>query len=88
MIKFIFFHYFSSIILLHNRQGFQHISESVYFGLCSKLGTSQLVANLREIADFNDLIYRRISSKKRAKMLSGSTREGIRIKGSDLDFMF
>lgn len=86
--KLIFFKYVSSIILFHNKQGFQHISESVFCGLCSKLSTSQLVALLRETANFYDLIYSRISSKKRTRMLSGSTREGMRIKGSDMDYMY
>ncbi|XP_052684008.1 uncharacterized protein LOC128164275 [Crassostrea angulata] len=68
--------------------GLQHMSESVYCGLCSKLGTSQRVAILREIQDFYDLIFKRLSSREETRMLSGSTREGIQIEGSDHDYMF
>ncbi|XP_062620537.1 uncharacterized protein LOC134282103 isoform X2 [Saccostrea cucullata] len=65
----------------------QHISESVFVGLCHKLGTSELVAMSRDMMDLEDMVDNLIASDGISVMVSGSLREGLRLKGSDLDFM-
>nr|XP_011424308.2 uncharacterized protein LOC105326143 [Crassostrea gigas] len=67
----------------------QHMSESVFVGLCEILGTSQQVALRRETEDIKDMMKRRlITYDENIEMLSGSRREGFRLEGSDLDYMF
>ncbi|XP_062591541.1 uncharacterized protein LOC134253034, partial [Saccostrea cucullata] len=67
----------------------QHISESVFVGLCRKVGTSQLVAMRRDMVDIWDKVKNQVkSSDNISVMLSGSYREGLRLEGSDLDFMY
>lgn len=65
------------------------MSESVYHGLFfSIFGTLKHVVILRETQDIYDLIYKRISSNKRVtRVLSGSSREGSRMEGSDMDYV-
>lgn len=83
------FNYRSSIIFLHSKTGFQHMSELVHQGLCFfELGTSENVATVRETQDFYELIYKRVSNKRATMMLSGNTKEGFRMKGSDMDYMY
>ncbi|XP_011424308.3 uncharacterized protein [Magallana gigas] len=70
-------------------EGLQHLSESVFVGLCEVLGTSQQVALRRETADIKDMMKRRlITYDGTIEMVSGSDREGFRLKGSDLDSMY
>eukprot|EP00105_Crassostrea_gigas_P012121 XP_011428016.1 PREDICTED: uncharacterized protein LOC105328718 [Crassostrea gigas] len=69
-------------------EGMQHISESVFVGLCEIVGTSQLVALRRETKDIVEMVRRRMAPDDGAtQMLSGSRREGFRLKGSDVDVM-
>ncbi|XP_062572651.1 uncharacterized protein LOC134234591 [Saccostrea cucullata] len=72
---------------LHNKRLIQHISESVFVGLCRKVGTSQLVAMRREMMDIKDMVENQVSRDDKSVILSGSFREGFRLKGSDIDYM-
>eukprot|EP00105_Crassostrea_gigas_P020288 XP_011439031.1 PREDICTED: uncharacterized protein LOC105336423 [Crassostrea gigas] len=66
----------------------QRISESVYVGMCLKIGTQQQVTNRRDIQDIKEmLINNEMLNEPTIVMLSGSHREGFRLSGSDLDFM-
>ena len=61
------------------------ISESVYVGLCLKIGTPQQVAIRRDVWDIREILdYKAAISK----MVSGSRREGFRFEDSDIDIMF
>nr|XP_022298631.1 uncharacterized protein LOC111107639 [Crassostrea virginica] len=67
----------------------QTISESVYVGLCLKIGTSQQVAIRRDLWDIRELVEQKVKSTDYfVKMVSGSKREGFGFKDSDFDFMF
>eukprot|EP00105_Crassostrea_gigas_P018545 XP_011436702.1 PREDICTED: uncharacterized protein LOC105334823 [Crassostrea gigas] len=67
----------------------QHMSESVFVGLCKKVGTSQHVAIRRETKDIMEMVERRVTPNDGImRMVSGSTREGFRLEGSDIDMMF
>lgn len=71
------------------KAGTNHISESVFRGLCLQLGTSQIVAIRRETRDLKDIFYGRLSTSDGfTRMLTGSSREGFRMKGSDMDVMW
>nr|XP_022310088.1 uncharacterized protein LOC111115592 [Crassostrea virginica] len=67
----------------------QKLSESVYVGLCLKLGTPQEVAIRREVNDTAELVDTKGKSRKpnNITMLGGSRGEGFRFKDSDLDIM-
>ncbi|XP_062607744.1 uncharacterized protein LOC134269558 [Saccostrea cucullata] len=66
----------------------KRMSESVFMGLCDKLGTSQLVAMRRDVMDIRDAVLDHVTtSDDDSLMVSGSYREGFRLKGSDRDFM-
>ncbi|XP_034333417.2 uncharacterized protein [Magallana gigas] len=67
----------------------QNISESVYVGMCLKIGTPQQVASRRDIVDSREmLINNEMLNKPITGMLSGSRREGFRLSGSDTDYMY
>ncbi|XP_078340026.1 uncharacterized protein LOC111109049 [Crassostrea virginica] len=67
----------------------QTISESVYVGLCLKIGTPQQVAIRRDVWDIRELITHKVASTDYlVTMLSGSRREGFRFKDSDHDIMY
>nr|XP_022340888.1 uncharacterized protein LOC111135263 [Crassostrea virginica] len=67
----------------------QTISESMYVGLCLKIGTPQLVAIRRDVADVRELLSNiKARTDHFVVMLSGSQREGFRFKDSDRDMMF
>ncbi|XP_078337374.1 uncharacterized protein LOC111135341 [Crassostrea virginica] len=67
----------------------QTISESVYVGLCLKIGTPQLVAIRRNAEDFNELLRHKVTrTYQLVRMLSGSRREGFRFEDSDWDIMY
>ncbi|XP_078321827.1 uncharacterized protein LOC111111556 [Crassostrea virginica] len=67
----------------------QTISESVYVGLCLKIGTPQQVTIRRDVVDTTELLEQKITrTNETVKMLSGSRREGFRFEGSDIDIMF
>ena len=65
----------------------QTISESVYVGLCLKLGTPQEVVIRRDFSDMSELLDNKVTSNI-FKMFSGSHREGFRFHDSDADVMF
>ncbi|XP_056016444.1 uncharacterized protein LOC130053352 [Ostrea edulis] len=68
--------------------GIQHMSESVFVGLCRTVGTSQQVAMRRDVTDINEMVINKATkSHMNMRMWSGSYREGFRMKGSDVDFM-
>ncbi|XP_052689454.1 uncharacterized protein LOC128167655 [Crassostrea angulata] len=65
-----------------------HMSESVFMGMCLIAGTSQQVSIRREVKDIDDLLNRLEKRNGEAiDMLSGSRREGFRLKDSDTDNM-
>ncbi|XP_052686027.1 uncharacterized protein LOC128165470 [Crassostrea angulata] len=65
------------------------MSESVFVGLCEIVGTSQQVALRRETWDIREMVDRRVTPNDGIiPMMSGSMREGFRLKGSDVDIMF
>nr|XP_034306411.1 uncharacterized protein LOC117682582 isoform X2 [Crassostrea gigas] len=67
----------------------QHMSESVFMAMCEIVGTSQLVALRRETTDFKELVERRLTPHDGIiMMMSGSYREGLRLIGSDIDWMY
>ncbi|XP_056014757.1 uncharacterized protein LOC125674747 [Ostrea edulis] len=69
--------------------GIQHMSESMFVGLCHTLGTSQQVAMRRDVIDIQEMVRNKANGSNPNMMLySGSRREGFRIKGSDTDVMF
>ena len=64
------------------------MSESVYVGLCLKLGSPQQVAIRRDVEDVTELLrHKAARTDENVTMASGSDREGFRLEGSDLDFM-
>lgn len=65
----------------------QHVSESVFRELCLILGTSQQVAIRRETIAIEEVLMTEIGVNGLSMMLSGSRREGFRLKGSDFDVM-
>ncbi|XP_022299446.2 uncharacterized protein LOC111108135 [Crassostrea virginica] len=68
----------------------QNISESVYVGLCLKIGTPQQVAIRRDVWDIPNLLVHkeaRLDHAYPVVMLSGSMREGFIFKDSDVDLM-
>ncbi|XP_061166169.1 uncharacterized protein LOC133175069 [Saccostrea echinata] len=77
-----------SIRSSHMGTDIQHISESVFVGMCHKVGTSQLVAMRRDVMDIKDMVEIQVkTSDEYRAMLSGSQREGFRLEGSDIDYM-
>nr|XP_034322925.1 uncharacterized protein LOC117688744 [Crassostrea gigas] len=64
----------------------QKMSESVYVGMCNKIGTPQQVASRRDIGDITELFGNQRDITR--SMMSGSQREGFRLHGSDIDTMF
>ena len=68
----------------------QKLSESVYVGLCLKLGTPQQVAIRREVKDTREFVNTKVKSRRgnEVYMLSGSRAEGFRFEDSDMDVMF
>ncbi|XP_022343725.2 uncharacterized protein LOC111136870 [Crassostrea virginica] len=65
----------------------QTISESVYVGLCLKIGTPQQVAIRRDAEDTVDLLHHKLKLCA-VMMISGSRREGFNFIDSDFDVMF
>ncbi|XP_062575614.1 uncharacterized protein LOC134237539 [Saccostrea cucullata] len=65
------------------------MSESVFVGLCSKIGTPQQVAMRRDVVDIDETVKRQGKPNNNQRyMMSGSRREGFRLTGSDVDRMF
>ncbi|XP_052700095.1 uncharacterized protein LOC128177424 [Crassostrea angulata] len=70
-------------------EGLQHMSESMFVGLCEIVGTSQQVAIRRETIDIGEMVDRRVKRYDGIiQMMSGSMREGFRLEGSDVDWMY
>ncbi|XP_061192744.1 uncharacterized protein LOC133200946 [Saccostrea echinata] len=70
-------------------EGVKRMSESVFVGFCHKIGTSELVAMRRDMTEISEMVKRQgEGGKEMISMLSGSTREGFRLKESDVDLMF
>ncbi|XP_078337298.1 uncharacterized protein LOC144626653 [Crassostrea virginica] len=66
----------------------QTISESVYVGLCLKIGTPQQVAIRRDVVDIIELLeHKAARTDDIVMMISGSRREGFRFNDSDRDAM-
>ncbi|XP_062572679.1 uncharacterized protein LOC134234618 [Saccostrea cucullata] len=66
----------------------QRISESVYVGLCQEVGTSQLVAMRRDVENIKDMVENQVKTRdEESVMVSGSHKEGFRLKTSDVDIM-
>ncbi|XP_062572821.1 uncharacterized protein LOC134234793 [Saccostrea cucullata] len=66
----------------------KHISESVFLGLCCKVGTSQVLAMRKDVMDIRDMVRNQVkTSEETSVMFSGSQREGFRLEGSDVDYM-
>ncbi|XP_062572667.1 uncharacterized protein LOC134234604 [Saccostrea cucullata] len=77
-----------SITSSQTKTAIQHISESVFVGLCRKLGTAELVSMKRDVMDISEIVRNQgKSSVGKSLMLSGSHKEGFRLEGSDVDFM-
>nr|XP_022322567.1 uncharacterized protein LOC111124015 [Crassostrea virginica] len=68
----------------------QTLSESLYVGLCLKVGTSELVAIRRDVRDITELVEDKVTGtcNNVHYMLSGSRREGFRFEDSDCDYMY
>ncbi|XP_062609432.1 uncharacterized protein LOC134271200 [Saccostrea cucullata] len=66
----------------------QCISESVFVGLCRKLGTSQLVTMRRDVVDIMEKVRNQVTTSDEDRLIvSGSRSEGFRLQGSDMDIM-
>ncbi|XP_052685880.1 uncharacterized protein LOC128165415 [Crassostrea angulata] len=69
------------------------MSESVFVGLCEIVGTSQQVALRRETEDIREMVTKDMMGIVGGQvifgsgMISGSYREGFRLRGSDIDTM-
>lgn len=68
----------------------QHMSESVFGGLCLIVGTSQQVAIKGETTDIEEMVLRELARRNDFTnnlymMLSGSRKGGFRLEGSDTD---
>lgn len=65
------------------------LSMNVYEGLCGKVGTSTEVRFRREVIDLTEDLLGNVFLEKRYYKfkLSGSDREGFRLKTSDIDTM-
>ncbi|XP_062611119.1 uncharacterized protein LOC134272967 [Saccostrea cucullata] len=66
----------------------QHVSESVFVGLCHIVGTSQQIAMRRDVLDITEILSNHVNNDLNSIMTSGSHREGFRLKGSDIDTMY
>ena len=67
----------------------QSMSESVYVGLCLKIGTPPQVAIRRDTKDITEILGQAlIKTYLYIKMESGSLREGFRFYDSDIDTMY
>ena len=59
----------------------QTLSESVYVGMCLKIGTPQQVSNRREVTDIYELLLHKVAKTDQYNFMeSGSKREGFRYR--------
>ena len=76
-------------IFLFSVMTLQKLSESVYVGLCLRVGTPQQVAIRRDVMDIAELLkHKEARTDDYLIMTSGSDREGFRLEGSDMDYMY
>lgn len=88
LIKRVIFIHFNSY-LFNSCEGMEEISESVFVGMCHIVGTPQKIAIIRAAWYTVDMIQKRVTNNDDLiMMISGSNREGFRLKGSDMDYMF
>ncbi|XP_065944369.1 cyclic GMP-AMP synthase-like receptor 2 [Magallana gigas] len=67
----------------------QHMSESVFVVLCQIIGTSQQLVIRRETQGIKDIVEKKTTTNDGViYMIAGSYREGFRLEGSDMDFMW
>lgn len=72
-----------------SRMAAENISESVFVGLCLKIGTSKQVASRRDMMDISEKLEHNVLLYNQPKqMISGSMRDGFRLDGTDIDIMF
>nr|XP_022288648.1 uncharacterized protein LOC111100818 [Crassostrea virginica] len=65
------------------------LSEAVYVGMCRYVGSPTEVRIRREVTDTEEVLRRPVCIMRGFnRMVSGSRREGFRLKTSDMDFMF
>lgn len=65
------------------------VSEALYAGLCSHIGTATEVTMRREVMDTHELIKKPVETYFGIRsMMSGSYREGFRFESSDIDAMY
>ncbi|XP_061164472.1 uncharacterized protein LOC133173503 [Saccostrea echinata] len=75
--------------LLQVESGIQRLSESVFAGLCRKVGTPTQVTIRREVQDIKEVLSNHVTTVDGCSMMwSGSYRDGFRLQGSDVDVMF
>lgn len=80
------FNFHIKYLHFYRSEGLQHISESVFIGLCDMIGTSRKVAIRRDTEDLMEMVNKEATPKfLTVQILSGSLREGFILKGSDLD---
>nr|XP_022326178.1 uncharacterized protein LOC111126075 isoform X2 [Crassostrea virginica] len=75
---------------LQIKMALQTLSESVYVGLCLKIGTPPQVAIRRDTMDIAEILgqaFLKTYPDTRIIMISGSLREGFRFHDSDMDTM-
>ncbi|XP_062573151.1 uncharacterized protein LOC134235083 [Saccostrea cucullata] len=64
------------------------LSENVYVGLCHKIGSPTEVRFRKEVADTIEVVDKPVHIMRGFdRMVSGSRREGFRLRGSDEDYM-
>nr|XP_034309239.1 uncharacterized protein LOC117683659 [Crassostrea gigas] len=78
----------SSNATQHTQLVFQLMSESVYHGMCHRIGTPEDVSYRRDMADISEFLGNLLQRKDQSKvMISGSHKEGFRLDKSDIDIM-
>ncbi|XP_061165131.1 uncharacterized protein LOC133174107 [Saccostrea echinata] len=75
-------------VSLFHEKCMQHLSESVFMGLCTIVGTSEQVTMRRDVLDMHELLNNLENINYISRMVSGSYREGFRLKISDVDMMY
>lgn len=79
----------SKVFSIYRCERMQHMSESVFQGLCFIVGTSQQVPIRRDMLNTQEVVVRGAKTNDaNTLMVSGSRREGFWLKGSDMDIMY
>lgn len=78
--------------LIFSRMSIKKISESMYAGMCQEIGKPQQVASRRDRINEIDCLMNKIAKliigNQLEIMVRGSKKEGLRLRGSDIDIMF